>query len=65
MESMPELRISGQQDPPDQAATVWTGYESNLSNDDLLDDMEEEDESEYATVDGIKTRQCQKLDVPA
>ena len=55
---------------PNWVAAVLTGYESDFSDDDPLDDMvkneEVEGEDENAVDDdGIQTRQRHKLDIPA
>jgi hypothetical protein len=51
-------------------AAVLTGYESDFSDDDPLDDMVENEEVEgedenAVDDDGIRTRQRRKLDIPA
>src|SRR5882762_614054 len=44
MEMLPEdVEASGQWDPPNRAMAAWMGYESDLSNDDPLDDLLEDE----------------------
>src|SRR5258707_7888037 len=66
MEMPPEdVEASEQQDLPNQAMAAWMGYESDISNDDPLDDLLEDEgtkeEGDAAVVEGaMKTRQRRK-----